>query len=512
LGRKWLVVTTALGGVLLAGKGAKLIAIILVAVVVASGLGYWLLAPKMPGEVATFTSVRSQTSLSTSSEETSTIPTTSVSQASTTSSSATTLWINITATRSVSYYLGLLQSNGTEPYVSLARELRKLPDVTNATAVAKITFLALNATDPKVKEAFELMMKGGTPDPRDFKYAAPNCNTELQVLYWLACQNEFKKDDTLALAIAMVNGLWVTIGDDQVQAAVFQYTNDFLNFLRETNELEKQRGYFQLENYPLEAKVALAWPGGQSTANGPHSLWRLRDEGKRVRLNDYHWDNLAILTLRSMRKIMDDKNWITNSTDNTIASLEYYFFFDSGLTRSTHWIRTDEPPYTLNRTLVIAGEEVPNNNMVNANFEFEYFVQNGKGIGACSDEAVLIDAFAKSWGIATTTIVYNSGRPDDPGHAHIVYYDPDTQTFKAYPQQLMIAAGAKYPQRLFIYRPIHPGAVMVFASDKGEWIYNCWYIFDPIEGTKIRDMFLNGFPTIEFRKVFLDFTQIRSKG
>jgi hypothetical protein len=133
-----------------------MIAIILVAVIIASGLGYWLVVPKMPSQIATYTNPTTQeTSHSTSSEETSTIPTSSVSVTSTTISSPTTLWINITAAKSVSYYLGLLQSNGTQPYVQLATELRKLPELTNATAVAKITYLALNATNPEVKEARE---------------------------------------------------------------------------------------------------------------------------------------------------------------------------------------------------------------------------------------------------------------------------------------------------------------------------------------------------------------------
>jgi hypothetical protein len=77
-----------------------------------------------------------------------------------TSVSETTLWINVTAAKPVSYYVSLLKSTQTQPYLQLAWELQGLPDATNATAVAKITYLTLNATNPEVKEAFELMMKG----------------------------------------------------------------------------------------------------------------------------------------------------------------------------------------------------------------------------------------------------------------------------------------------------------------------------------------------------------------
>jgi hypothetical protein len=94
---------------------------------------------------------------------------------SSTVTSSTTLaetvqWINVSGNHPISYYLKLLESNGTEPYVQLATELQKIPDLTNATA-AKITYLALNASNPEVKEAFELMMKGGTPDPKDLTAA-----------------------------------------------------------------------------------------------------------------------------------------------------------------------------------------------------------------------------------------------------------------------------------------------------------------------------------------------------
>jgi hypothetical protein len=120
------------------GKRTKLITIVLVGVILVSVSTYMMLTPKNQYQIATFTNAATQeTAFSTSSEETSTFPTSSVGVTSTTLSSATILWINIIATRSVGYYLGLLQTNGAEPYVQLARELRKLPDLTNATAVAK---------------------------------------------------------------------------------------------------------------------------------------------------------------------------------------------------------------------------------------------------------------------------------------------------------------------------------------------------------------------------------------
>jgi hypothetical protein len=47
-------------------------------------------------------------------------------------------WIRIGEVKPVDYYLSLLKSNRTAPYGQLFWELRKLPELTNATAVAKI--------------------------------------------------------------------------------------------------------------------------------------------------------------------------------------------------------------------------------------------------------------------------------------------------------------------------------------------------------------------------------------
>jgi len=418
----------------LASKGSKLIAIVLVAIVVVAGLGYWLFIPKTPSELATYTT--QQTFLATSSQG---ISSTAIS--STTVVPETTLWIDVTATKPVSYYLSLLESNGTQPYVQLARELRKLPDLTNATAVSKIVYLALNATNPEVKEAFQLMIKGGTAAPSDFRYAVPNCNTELEVLYWLACQNEFRKDDTLALAIAMVNGLWVTMGDDQVRESVRNDASQLLQYFRETNELQKRRGYYPLEDYPLEAKLCLAWTGGVTPAWGEYGLSThiySRDyTRKRVDIKAYRWDNVNVTTLRDMREMMDEKGWSGKDIDQVDARIERYFYFEGrrrfqDTWRADHWIYSREGMYDVQ--IVIAGEKHRSWHLFTPNYQFDFYLQNGYVTGNCMDETVFVGAWLKSWGIASTGI-WSLAEPDT-GHIYPTYYEPGSRTWKAYPAQL----------------------------------------------------------------------------
>jgi hypothetical protein len=336
-------------------------------------------------------------------------------------------WIRITQVKPVDYYLSLLYSNGTSPYGHLYWELRKLPDITNATAVAKITYLALNATNPEVKEAFELMIKGGTPDLRNFSYAVPEYNTELQVLYWLACQNEFKTDDTLALAIAMVNGIWITIGDDQVRDAVKTNATDLLAFFRETDELQGGVKAPQLSRYPLEAMMSLVWTAGQNLNNGPHSLFSsnpwFRDRPQtRIDIKDYEWNTLSVQGLRKARQIVQNKSWNRNDYASIFLTIEGYFASPSE-EGGPNWVG-GWPGYKTKETTNVHGEKVPINNINNPDFEIEYLIKTGKGIGTCDDQAIMMEALCKSWGIATTTIYRMWGGPGDVGHTHAICFDP----------------------------------------------------------------------------------------
>jgi len=361
-------------------------AVVLLAIILAAGISYWAIVPRTPTRITTYTT--QQTSAATSSEE---APSTSTS--STMLVSGTTLWINVTDTRPVSYYLGLVESNGTEPYVQLARELRKIPDLTNATAVAKITHLALNATNPEVREAFELMMKGGTPDPRDFTYPVPNYNTELQVLYWLALQNEFKKDDTLALAIAMVNGLWLTMGDGQVREAVKKDTGDLLAFLRETDQMQKDRGVFELEMYPLEAKIALAWTGGLSMhwigpLTQPKTPVRLvYYQNQRLPFIVYEMDTVSVSTLRQMRERAGRNGWWGGNVNANVASVEEHFYFkEYGL----HWQFATFPELILNENGLDASLDV--------DWQFQRYLNGSRPKGDCGTETVFCERMGEIHG------------------------------------------------------------------------------------------------------------------
>jgi len=425
-----------------------------------------------------------------------------------------TEWIQVGQVRPINYYLSLLESNGTQPYVQLSKELQRLPDLTNATALAKITYLALNATNPEVKEALELMMKGGTPDQRDFSYSVPSYNTELQVFCWLACQNEFKKDDTLILSIAMVHGLWVTMGDERVRQAVRKDTSDLLVFFRETNELQKERGYYQLEDYPLEAKIALAWTGNDVSTHGWYGLSHQAPvDYRRVKLplGGYNWNTVSVATLRAMRQLMDEKGWVDNDVDVTACRIGDFFWNNLWYGGPSGFRFQD----SFDVKIVIDGEEWPARNMNNADFEFEHFLEHGKGIGVCEDNMVLRDAFLKSWGIATLPFsVYFSGS----GDTQPIHYNPLKRIWKLYDRRLMdqrnnydLVRFEKYD--LYIFKPpvVQPGyfdrinnskAAEVDPIRRGE-VNNSFYPLFNLSPKRLYEILIVGAPTSQMKQWLL---------
>jgi len=431
------------------------------ALVVASGLGYWLLAPMIPSQLVASTT--QQASLSTTYEET-----LAGSTSSTAVAAETTLWINVSATQQISYYLGLLESSGIETYVTLARELRKLPDLSNATAVAQIAYLALNGSissrpsGPEVREAFELIIKGGAPNRSDFSYVVPAYNTELEVLYWLAGQSEFKREDTLALAIAMVNGLWVTMGDEQVREAVKTDSSDLLAFFRNTSDFQRRMGLPPLEEYPLEAKILLAWTGDDALkvghgphtevgAEAPHSIFEYGS--RRVDLKTYRWNNVDAATLTKMRAVMLERQWAASSAKSTYERVEEYFL---PIASNPNWYYTATPDRR-DKLITIDGEQVTPYVIHNARFLFEYFLQTGKGFGVCDDQATLVGAFLKSVGIPTDYVykLWAGTRFGGAGHTFNIYYEGKSRLWAANHWQLSTPGGAQMNITIdfYLFRP-----------------------------------------------------------
>jgi len=440
----------------------------------------------------------------------------SVTQSSTIATSTTLLpvqWITVGQVKNVNYYLSLLQLNGTSPYLQVGEELATLPDTPlNATAIAQISYLALNATNPEVKEAFTLMMNGGTPDPNDFQYQVPQYNTELQVLYWLAEQSKFKKDDTLALDIALDNGLWVTMGTSEVVTAVRNDTTNLLVFLRETSSLQETRGYFRLEDLPLEAKIQLAWTGGESMRHGygpPIGLiyWTTQ----KLPIKIYDADTVSVSTLTEMRSEADMNGWIQPGAGvgTLVSNVEDYLFFPTG----PHFNYRTDYSNIVNGQGIMAVEDV--------NWQWAQHEKGSRFQGDCGTEMDIAGAWLKSWGIATvsewTYTLFTQNNMKKFSHSFIIYYDPLSRTWKAYWRQLsdqmsywtMQDGGTMaQPFNMFICRPpviqqeyLHEDSYNSRTINgtyyAGYWHFegNMYYQIEVTPWIKLNQMLSNGIPT-----------------
>jgi hypothetical protein len=410
-------------------------------------------------------------------------------------------------------------------YPELANELRKLPEVYENTqqsqiAIQRIATLALQSTDPEVKEAFQIILRGGTSPP--LSYTVPGWNTELQALYWLAEQNEFKENDKLAQAIAMANGIWISLGTDEVRQAVYTDINDLLNFFRETNEIQKgfsdNQHDYQLEHYPLDALVALAWTGNDLGRGGhihyclisksncipsdvPLNIHHFIENGIRnVNLKDYQWNTVSVQTLREMGQTVSDQQWLGVDLTQTVDNLESYFYVGPNAPGFdfAHWTFT-EPN---DGFIVVNGETTINHNMNNANFEFQHFTETHGGIGVCDDNMATINAFLKSRGIASTALVRTYGTVDGLNHTHAIYFDPISKAWKANQSELMTGfsdAGFSTNWNVYIFKPpvlqhnyfqTQPDSKQTFMI-----MLDLYYKMLGIGSDKVTEMFSNGAPS-----------------
>lgn len=388
-------------------------------------------------------------------------------------------------------------------------KVMKMPELSvinedDVKSTKKILDLA-SSTNPEVKEAFQLMLKGGTPNPNEFGYNVPDWNTELEVLYKIAEQNEFKKDDKLALAIAMDNGLYVTMGDDEVRQAVYKDVNDFLVFGRETSERQKALGLpYNLEEYPLEAEISWAWRGNYSAMSG--RIQHLPSyKNKKLDMWAYQFTTIDKSSLVKMLDEIIKRRWDYTVPKDFISNLEWFFYFDRGAKagNSSHWISKSG-----DETIVVDDKLIVNHDMSNADFVFDYFLRNGCGIGDCGDETTLIDALSKAYGIATDPVSYAIF--DDNGnlyrHFYNIYFDPLNKTWGAYQGH---TENSGYPNcfnnkqdanlKFFINRPpIYQEKYLSGDYTKPDYSGNTVYITDKYTISELKKLLL-GFPTSDVK-------------
>jgi len=161
-------------------------------------------------------------------------------------------------------------------------------------------------------------------------------------------------------------------------------------------------------------------------------------------LESYKWDTVSVDTLGRMRTYAGDMRWIQTTTQQTETNIDSYFF------NPAHWIYTIRTSYRGNIT--VEGQTVGNYHLGNANFLFEYFLTNGKGIGVSTDMTTLVDAFLKSVGIASTAVWQDY--PTGSDHPYPIFYAAESNVFSAREGQLEIDwQGMDTKCDYYIFRP-----------------------------------------------------------
>lgn len=367
----------------------------------------------------------------------------------------------------------------------VADQLRQLPEIRDGVspedveALGDIVALAINSSDQEVAEAFDIMSQDGIGN--QLVSYGPYWNTQLQILFWLAQQGELKINDKLALGIAISNGLWVAMGDDQVDQAVYRDVYGLLDFHRCYNP--------QVEEYPLMSLVCLTWGGNYSPTGEPYTHPLHRDYVSRpVDSRAYEWNTISLHTLELMRQEMLDRGFLLGgSVRDTVSSIEDFLYFD----RCDKDICSPYWQVELNS---------PTKN--NADESFAFFVEEGYFRGDCAIESILVDGFLKSVGIPTTFLLRQAGDGTQilNSHIYVMYYDPDSQVWTADSKQLQVDYDLRILEHSYIVAVFRPpvnysGYLSVRWTQDGRiGSTRMWHLTEELTLPQIKTMLFEGVP------------------
>jgi hypothetical protein len=312
-------------------------------------------------------------------------------------------------------------------------------------AVEDITYLALVSNNTNAKKAFDLIVEYGKPNPLSYGYEVGEWNAKLMGLFQLAEDEEFQKNDLVALSIAIVDGVYRVIGDDEVQNQVRKDDRDMLRLSRDLVDWQRERGMPPLSDLPLEAALYWAWRGTTTMdrggywafGGGPYPLQTFMTE--KMPLNAYLWDTIDPNTLMEMRADAERLGWCRDpDIDLIVAKVEDYYYGYAWRKGSGHW----EYHYVTSRgesdTIKdVDGVDVEYGEVQNTDWQYHQRFKKGLlGIGCCVAESALVDAWLKSLGISCNSIARYPKQGGYVGHNHAIYYNTDLGAWKAHGKQV----------------------------------------------------------------------------
>jgi len=325
--------------------------------------------------------------------------------------------------------------------------LRGLPEIADGIspndveALADIAALAVTATNPEVREAFDLMIRGGVPNQGDFAYPVPGWNTGLQILFRICEKTELHPNDRISLANATANAIFVAMGDNQVDEKVYEDALAALSLFRRSSIRTRIIGY------PYEALVALCWRGVDwdgSPDRGPNEMGLFDYERKPLDLAGYDWNFISPRTLEDLNRYPIPVDLRYLDVNAIVDVVERYYQIGG-----RHWVFG-----SFDRIINIDGQPTRSRNYNNPDFAVAYARKNGRGLGSCGDQDHLFEAILKSQGIAVRTMARKWLSPDgsfEDGHANVIYFDPSDNLWKVH--RIELGYGNTPYQLVLIYKP-----------------------------------------------------------
>ena len=350
----------------------------------------------------------------------------------------------------------------------LEDDLEQLPEVQDGltkreeTALTQIRQMAQVASQQtleahEIRKGLYLIDEYGIPDFGS-SYRKPRHNTQLQVLLWLLSEIDVPQDYwKVALAAGLVYGAVVTIGDDQVDAAVRSYVPQMVEFIMDTDQLSKLGGIEgKAKDYPIDACLGLVW-GAPATRywvseKGQPGFWSDKFRRKQMTIEDFNWFFVDIDDLRSMQEWMLETGFVDssiedpaidmrrfllgrmrgqydNNIDKVMADLNDYFYFGKSHCRC-------DP----NELVEVEGRKVLAGAICNPSFQWDHFGKTNEFYGTCGENTTAENMFAKSVGIgAFYGIVYAQKKMNKGTHTYthtlIHYYNPVDGVLRTTPCQ-----------------------------------------------------------------------------
>ena len=344
---------------------------------------------------------------------------------------------------------------------NLTEDFYNLPEIADGISEKELNALKqiavlTKSNDTEVQRGLQVIDKYGVPGyvfdhPEGW---IPDYNTQLEVLLWLA-ENRTIVDgyDRISLCLALDYGSVVTIGDDQVDQSVRQYVLDIYDYVKETDEVLRERNVsWRAKDYPLDADVGLCWGAnklryptfyeyaGQDPGQPWMHYWREEFRDRQMNIEDFNWLFASKGTLEEMREWAFDNGLVNRSNMGETAELIDVFV------NWHHKYYTDKlgiPPSYFE----VEGKITPGCRISNPNWQWEYFKQNGTIIGNCEDLCFADCMFLQSLDIGK----YAGGvRSESFGHHVILYCDTENNVLKTTSRQIDIIDGHATPPIMYM--------------------------------------------------------------